>query len=107
MAIYEYVLLVRENKQKNDDFDMYGIQKKPAEWCDYYLWWPGRREPETHLNEDMAEWSNICAQLGSLGWRLLLSEIPKSAVAYKINGWQGPVSFPVTERWYFERVVSP
>jgi len=52
---------------------------------------------------DGTEWSKIAAELGRQGWRLVTAEIPRSSVGSGVNGWTGAVSFPVSERWYFER----
>jgi len=105
MATYEYVVIVRENTTNWSAIQYLPATSRPEQtWTsDYYIWWPDATEPEARLNMDGTEWSKIAAELGRQGWRLVTAEIPRSSVGSGVNGWTGAVSFPVSERWYFER----
>jgi hypothetical protein len=109
MATYEYVVVVRENKTNWSSIQHLPATTRPEQtWTsDYYIWWPDAAEAETRLDKDnSSEWSKICGELGRQGWKLVIAEIPRSSVGSGTNGWTGTVSFPISERWYFERVVS-
>jgi hypothetical protein len=108
MTIYEYAVVVRENKTNWAGIQHFSPDARPAQtWTsDYYIWWPEAAEAETRRDKDSAEWMKIAGDLGREGWKLMISEITRSTVVQGASGWTGPVSLPVSERWYFERAVS-
>jgi hypothetical protein len=106
MATYEYTVVIRETKT-----NWASIQGNPTgvqTWTyDYHIWWPDATQADTRLDKDGAEWCKLAGDLGRQGWKLISAEIPRSSVSQGANGFTGPVSFPISERWYFERVVFP
>jgi hypothetical protein len=108
MATYEYVVVVRESKTNWSSIQHLPSTARPAQtWTsDYHIWWPDATEAETRLDKDTAEWSKIMSDLGRQGWKLVNAQITRSSVGAGANGWTATVSFPITERWYFERMVS-